>query len=124
MLALLSQSPTMATTTSTVTTVRPQHAQADDIATRLRNGTLHSGYPPIEQYMTIDGLLKSHAAQSDEGCRPLICYPIRGAADFEEHTAGQLDRYTEIATRFYTSNGLLPAVSARTNNVSNLANKL
>ena len=97
--------------TETATTVEG-HASlsAADISTRLLNGTLHAGYPAIENFMTIDGLLKSHAAEPDAAQKPLICYPVRGAADFEEHTAGDLDRYTDVAVRYYMEKGLQPAV--------------
>ncbi|CAG8080604.1 unnamed protein product [Penicillium olsonii] len=98
---------TMATVTLTSTGVKP--LQTKDIATRLLNGTLHSQWPAFEQFETVDGLLKSHAAQPDEGKHPLICYPIRGAADFEEHTAGDIDRYTDVAVRFYMQQGLTAA---------------
>ncbi|KAJ5357760.1 hypothetical protein N7541_004918 [Penicillium brevicompactum] len=97
----------MATVTLTSTAVKP--LQTRDIATRLLNGTLHSQWPAFEQFETIDGLLKSHAAQPDEGKYPLICYPIRAAADFEEHTAGDIDRYTDVAVRFYMQQGLTAA---------------
>lgn len=102
----------MVTITETATMVELQPSQsAADIATRLLNGTLHAGYPAIERFMTIDGLLKSHAHEVDEARRPLICYPVRGAADFEEHTANDLDRYTDVAVRYYMEKGLPPAVS-------------
>lgn len=97
--------------TETTTTIERQRSlTAADIAMRLLNGTLHAEYPPIDRFMTIDGLLKSHATEPDEAQRPLVCYPIRGAADFEEHTAGDLDGYTDIAARYYMENGLQPAV--------------
>lgn len=103
------------TTIMTTVTIRTTQGgveplQTKDIATRLLNGTLHSQWPAFEQFATIDGLLKSHAAQQDEAQRPLICYPVREAADFEEHTAGDINRYTDIAVRFYMKQGLLPAV--------------
>lgn len=102
----------MATITESATAVELQPSQtAADIATRLLNGTLHAEYPAIERFMTIDGLLKSHAHEVDEARRPLICYPVRGAADFEEHTADDLDRYTDVAVRYYMEKGLPPAVS-------------
>ncbi|KAK5788766.1 hypothetical protein VI817_009724 [Penicillium citrinum] len=92
------------------TTVEVQTSPSKaDIATRLLNGTLHAAYPPIEHFLTIDGLLKSHAAQPDEARKPLICYPIQGADDFEEHTAGDLDRYTDVAVQYYMKQGLGPA---------------
>ncbi|CAG8371628.1 unnamed protein product [Penicillium salamii] len=94
----------MATVTLTSTGVKP--LQTKDIAARLLNGTLHAQWPAFEQFETIDGLLKSHAAQPDEGKHPLICYPIRGAADFEQHTASDIDRYTDVAVRYYLQQGL------------------
>lgn len=102
----------MATITETTTGVGVQSSQNQDIATRLLNGTFHASHPPFEQFATIDGLLKSHAAQLDESKVPLICYPIRGAADFEEHTAGDIDRYTDVVARYYMERGLPPAVRA------------
>ncbi|KAJ6114772.1 hypothetical protein N7486_000550 [Penicillium sp. IBT 16267x] len=98
----------MATMTET-TTVNVPPSQTEDLATRLFNGTLHAGYPPVEQFMTIDGLLKDHAAQPDQAERPLISYPVRKADDYEEHTAGDLDKYTDIAARYYVDKGLPPA---------------
>ncbi|KAJ5639473.1 uncharacterized protein N7484_007335 [Penicillium longicatenatum] len=98
----------MATMTETATVAVPP-SQTKDLATRLFNGTLHAGYPPIEQFMTIDGLLKDHAAQPDQAQRPLISYPVRKADDYEEHTAGDLDKYTDLAARYYMGKGLPPA---------------
>ncbi|KAJ5797836.1 uncharacterized protein N7503_007132 [Penicillium pulvis] len=98
----------MATTTET-TTVTVTPSQTEDLATRLFNGALHAGYPPIEQFMTLDGLLKDHAAQPDQAKRPLVSYPVRKADDFEEHTAGDLDKYTDLAARYYIEKGLPPA---------------
>ncbi|KAJ5780425.1 hypothetical protein N7457_005585 [Penicillium paradoxum] len=83
--------------------------QTKDIAARLLNGTLHSQWPEYEQFATIDGLLESHAAQPDEAQRPLICYPAHGAADFEEHTARDIDRYTDVAVRCYMRQGIMEA---------------
>lgn len=82
----------------------------EEIAERLFNGTLHAGYPSVEKFLTIDGLLKSHAAEPDQARKPLICYPHRKADDFEEHTAADLDRYTDVAARYYLQQGLEPAV--------------
>lgn len=67
-----------------------------------------SRHPPIEQFITIDRLLKSHAAEPDQ--RPLICYPEKGVSDFEDYSAAALDRYTDGAVDFYIRNGLPPAV--------------
>lgn len=99
-------------TATTTVTVSP--SQTKDLATRLLNGTLHAGYPPIERFMTIDGLLKDHAAQPDQAKRPLISYPVRKADDYEEHTAGDLDKYTDLAARYYMEKGLPPAVRSKT----------
>ncbi|KAJ5769178.1 hypothetical protein N7520_003737 [Penicillium odoratum] len=100
----------MATMTeTTMVPVPPSQTQTQDLATHLFNGTLHAGYPPIEQFMTIDGLLKDHAAQSDQANHPLVCYPVRKADDFEEHTAADMDKYTDLAARYYIEKGLPPA---------------
>jgi hypothetical protein len=108
------QTSKMATMTETATTVELQSSlSAADISERLLNGTLHAGYPAIERFMTIDGLLKSHAAEPDRSKKPLICYPVRGAADFEQHTAVDLDRHTDVVVQYYIENGLQPAVSKR-----------
>jgi hypothetical protein len=85
-------------------------SQMEDIATRLRSGTLHDSYPPFEHFATIDGLLRSHAAQPDEAQIPLICYPVRNVADFEEHTAGSIDRFTDAAVNYYMERDLSPVV--------------
>jgi hypothetical protein len=99
------------TETQTVTTVAVQASLSkEEIAERLFNGTLHAEYAPVEQFMTIDGLLKSHAAQSDQARKPLICYPARKADDFEEHTARDLDQYTDLAVQYYIQQGIKPAV--------------
>lgn len=58
--------------------------------------------------MTIDGLLRSHAAEPDQ--TPLVCYPYQGVSDFEEHTAKDIERYTNLAVQFYLRYGLEPAV--------------
>lgn len=93
-----------------VASVAVQSSQTEDIATRLLSGSLHAGYPPVEQFLTIDGLLRSHAAQPDAAKQPLICYPVRGADDYEEHTAADIDRYVDIAVHYYMKQGLMPAV--------------
>lgn len=69
----------------------------------------HARFPPPEQYHTIDGLLRSHAADTDD--KGLICYPAKGVADFEEHTAKDLNRFTNAAVARYVELGLEPAVS-------------
>jgi hypothetical protein len=59
-------------------------------------------------YLTIDGLLKSHA--SDPSDPILIGYPATGVSDFEEFTATDLDRFADAAVARYTDLGLPPAV--------------
>ena len=75
-----------------------------------------SRHHPIEEYVTIDGLLKSHAAQPQQ--KPLICYPNKGVSDFEEYTATTLDRFTDNAVDFYLQNGLVAAVRPRNTSLS------
>ncbi|KAF7715772.1 NRPS-like protein biosynthetic cluster [Penicillium ucsense] len=100
----------MASSTETVAEVVTAASQLNqDMVTRLLNGSLHASYPPIERFMTIDGLLRSHASQSDQADIPLICYPVLGAADFEKHTAGDLDRFTDAVVQYYMRCGLVPA---------------
>ena len=69
----------------------------------------HSIYPPIEKYQTIDGIVRSHAADKEQ--KPIICYPVKGAADFEEHTSAEVDRYCDTTAQYYIDNGLGLAVS-------------
>jgi hypothetical protein len=87
-------------TTSMTTTTTVQAAEAGRIS--------HEAYPPIDLFQTIDGLLKSHAAEKDQ--RPLLCYPAHGVADFEEHTGADLDDYTDRAVNFYLHHGVGVAV--------------
>jgi len=75
-------------------------------------GFSHAAYPHIDKYLTIDGLLKSHAAEEEQS--PAICYPAHGVADYEEHTAADIDRYVNVAARFYIQQGLEPAVRVTT----------
>ena len=72
----------------------------------------HSIYPPIERFQTIDGVVRSHAAEQEQ--KPAICYPVSAAADFEEHTPADVDRYTDITAQYYINQGLPPAVSTIT----------
>src|SRR4051812_46878723 len=79
-------------------------------AVSARTGVMdHSIYPPIERFQTIDGVVRSHAAEQEQ--KPAICYPVSAAADFEEHTPAEVDRYTDIAAQYYIHQGLLPVVS-------------
>lgn len=88
-------------TTMTITKSQPRPAQAGVMD--------HSIYPPIERFQTIDGLLRSHAAEEEQ--KSAICYPVKAAADFEEHTPAEVDRYTNVAAQYYIDQGLYPAVS-------------
>lgn len=72
----------------------------------------HDAYPPIANFKTIDGLLKSHAAEPDQ--KPLICYPATGVDDFEEHSAVAIDHYTDRAVDFFKRHGLKPVDPAST----------
>ncbi|KJX92757.1 hypothetical protein TI39_contig5827g00017 [Zymoseptoria brevis] len=89
--------------TETTTLIVPEAAQSFS----LKLAHYDKSYLPIDRFLTIDGLLKSHAAESEQ--KPLISYPRTGAADFEEHTAADIDRYTDAAVDFYIANGLQPA---------------
>lgn len=89
----------MSTTTMTVT--KPPAARAGVMD--------HSIYPPIERFHTIDGVIRSHAAEQEQ--KPAMCYPVKAAADFEEHTPAEVDRYTDHAAQYYIEQGLKPAVS-------------
>jgi hypothetical protein len=72
----------------------------------------HSIYPPIERFQTIDGVVRSHAAEQEQ--KSAICYPVSAAADYEEHTPAEVDRYVDITAQHYIDQGLPPAVSAET----------
>nr|OQO17236.1 hypothetical protein B0A51_13408 [Rachicladosporium sp. CCFEE 5018] len=86
------------TSTTTITT-----AKSTVSATKAD----HSAFPPIETFLTIDGLLRAHAAESDQP--PLVCYPVHTASDFEQHTAANINRHVDIACAFYVKHGLSPA---------------
>ncbi|CAK4023577.1 Male sterility, NAD-binding [Lecanosticta acicola] len=92
----------MATTTTTITA-----PEADQQPFTLKLAHHDASYLPTERFKTIDGLLKSHAAEPEQ--TPLICYPKNGASDYEEHTGADLDRFTDAAVQYYIRNGLEPA---------------
>lgn len=100
----LSNDMNMATATETITV-----PEAEQPFT-LKLAHHDASYLPIARYQTIDGLLKSHAAEPDQ--TPLICYPKSTASDFELHTGRDLDQFVDAAVQFYVKNGLQPAVSA------------
>jgi len=88
---------------TTITLTKPTAVSA-------RAGVMdHSIYPPIERFQTIDGVLRSHAAEHEQ--KPAICYPVNAAADYEEHTPAEIDRYTDTTAQYYIGHGLQPAVS-------------
>jgi hypothetical protein len=89
------------TTTVTMSEQRPVQAGRMD----------HSIYPPIERFQTIDGLLRSHAAEQDQ--KPAICYPVNTSSDFEEHTPAEVDISVDITAQYYIDHGLKPAVSTK-----------
>jgi thioester reductase-like protein len=64
-------------------------------------------YLPIQRFMTIDGLLRSHADEENQS--PLISYPRSTASDFEEYTAADIDQYTDAAVQHYLQHGLQAA---------------
>lgn len=96
-----------ATMSTTMTVTKPTASVS------ARAGVMdHSIYPPIERFQTIDGVVRSHAAEQEQ--KPAICYPVSAAADFEEHTPAEVDRYTDITAQFYINQGLQPAVRTET----------
>lgn len=48
-----------------------------------------------DDIFTIDQLVKRRAAELRKS--PLLCYPIEGLADYEEHSADAIDRYVDAA---------------------------
>ena len=92
-----------ATMSTTMTVTKPTASLS------ARAGVMdHSIYPPIERFQTIDGVVRSHAAEQEQ--KPAICYPVSAAADYEEHTPAEVDRYTDITAQYYMRQGLHPAV--------------
>ncbi|EME44159.1 NRPS-like protein [Dothistroma septosporum NZE10] len=89
--------------TATTTMAPPGAAQPSSSESKHHDAS----YLPTSRFNTIDGLLKSHAAEPEQ--TPLICYPKEGAADFELHTGQDLDRFTDAAVQFYLANDLEPA---------------
>ena len=79
------------------------------IATLERTQRVRAEAPSPNKYFTIDGLLKSHATDPSDPI--LIGYPKKGVSDFEEYTAKDLDKFTDVAVAKYISRGLAPAVS-------------
>lgn len=73
--------------------------------------------PPPSHYMTIDNLIRKHAAEDQE--IPMIGYPAKGVSDYEVHTAKTVDRYVDAACWWYQKQGIEPAVglNAETNSI-------
>lgn len=94
---------TMSTTATTVssTAVMTENSPHNGMSTR----------PPPSAYLTIDGLLRSHASEDDD--IPMVGYPEKGVSDYEIHTAKTIDRYVDAACWWYQKQGLSPAVSCR-----------
>jgi hypothetical protein len=57
---------------------------------------------------TIDDLIRSHAAEPEDFT--LIGAPVSGLVDFEEHSARDIDAYTDAAVARLQHMGLEPAV--------------
>lgn len=65
---------------------------------------------PLENpFRTIDELLKSHASEPRD--ISVVGYPAFGVADFEEHTAKDLDKFADAAVARFVKLGIKPAVS-------------
>lgn len=94
-------------TTSTITTTSTEPRLPG--LSLQQQGPAWCSQPPIERFMTIDGLLKSHTADPDD--LPLIAYPETGVSDFKEYTAKDIDKLTDAAVARYIESGLRPAVS-------------
>ena len=97
------------TLTSSVTTEMVAEESVPMKATVFNDFSRHA---PLEKFHTIDGLLKSHAAESDQ--KPLMCYPKSGVSDFEEYTAKAIDEFVNSAVQYYIENGIQSAVTFST----------
>lgn len=94
----------MASSTVTVSASSPAQPLAAENSSKSGMATR----PPPSHYLTIDGLLRSHASEVTE--IPLVGYPATGVDDFEVHTAKALDKYVDAACQWYQQQGLAPAV--------------
>jgi len=93
--------------TSTMTIPAPANVRAADDDNSTKNGMANRPHPSV--YLTIDGLIRSHAAEDAD--IPMIGYPAQGVSDYEIHTAKVVDRYVDAACWWYQKQGLQPAVS-------------
>jgi len=100
------------TTVPMATTTMTMSASANTQSTSGENSTKSgmANRPDPSFYLTIDGLIRSHAAEDAE--IPMIGYPAQGISDYEIHTAKAVDRYVDAACWWYQKQGLQPAVSA------------
>lgn len=102
-----SQSQDIMAATTTMTMAGPARSPERTTTNSTQSGML--ARPPPSFYLTIDGLLKSHASENTE--IPLVGYPAAGVDDYEVHTAKAIDRYVDAACWWYQQNGLSVAVS-------------
>jgi hypothetical protein len=73
-----------------------------------RPSAVKQGVPSPETYLTLDRLLKSHATDPSDPI--LLGFPAKGISDYEEFTAKDLDRFTDVAVANFVNHGLAPAV--------------
>lgn len=102
----LEQQTSVNMASSTVTVSAPTTVQSAAAENSTKSGMANR--PPPSYYLTIDGLLKSHAAEVTD--IPLVGYPATSVDDFEVHTAKTLDKYIDAACWWYQQQGLTPAV--------------
>lgn len=106
-MASLDQQTSVSMATTTVTVSAPATIQAVAAENSAQSGMANR--PPPSYYLTIDGILRSHA--SEDADIPLVGYPATGVDDYEVHTAKALDRYVDAACWWYQRQGLQQAVS-------------
>lgn len=98
----------MATMTTTTTMPALMNATNTPAENSPQNGM--ATRPPPSTYLTIDGLLRSHASEEDD--IPMVGYPVKGVSDYEVYTAKTIDRYVDAACWWHQEHGLQPAVSS------------
>ncbi|KAK5098463.1 hypothetical protein LTR70_002675 [Exophiala xenobiotica] len=91
--------------TATMTMPPQGNLQAAHGENSTKNGMANRPHPSV--YLTIDGLIRSHAAEDAD--IPMIGYPAQGVSDYEIHTAKVVDRYVDAACWWYQKQGLQPA---------------
>ena len=95
----------MATTTVTMPALTAVVTMDNRESTQNRTDSL----PHPSFYLTIDGMIRSHASEDSE--IPMIGYPEQGVSDYKVHTAKTVDKYIDAACWWYQKQGLRPAVS-------------